>query len=259
MQNTELNLVYKWVKVALIMLCIVLGVGAIWGLKSLGNVAPAYNSITVLGEGEAIAIPDVATFSFSVSADASTVASAQDMVTKKIDAITQALKDLGIEERDIKTSDYSAYPKYVYSQVYCIQAPCPGQTKQDGYTVSHTIGVKVRKTELSGQAVQVAGDKGASNISGVNFTVDDSEKLANEARAKAIANAKERAEVLARELKVRLVRVVSYSEGSGGNVMYMMAGKAMGMGGDAESRPAPTLPVGESKIKLSVNVTYEIR
>lgn len=256
--NTE---IYTWGKYALIALTVFLTVAILGGLKGLRDISPAYNSITVGGEGEAFGVPDVATFSFSVSADADTVAAAQSQVTGKMDAILAALKALGIEDKDVKTSDYTVWPKYTYDQIYCIQGPCPGpRQRQDGYTATHTVTVKVRNTEKAGEALSAAGDKGATNLSSLTFAVDDPDAILAEARAEAIKDAKAKAEALADELGVRLVRVVSFSDSSIGAPMPYH-GEAFGMGGDTAvaQAKAPTLPMGENQARVNVSVTYEIR
>lgn len=256
--NTE---IYKWGKITLIMLVVFLGAATLNSLKNLRSIDPAYNSITVTGEGEANAVPDVATFTFSVSADAATVAGAQEQVTKKTDAILKSLKDLGIEDKDIKTTDYSVYPKYVYNTIYCITTPCPPQQKQDGYTASHSITVKVRKADEAGKALAATGDAGATNLSGLTFQVDDSDAVVAEARSAAIKDAQEKAEKLADDLNVRLVRVVSYSDsfGYGGPMPYYAEVSMDARGGAMNQAKAPTLPVGENKSTVVVSVTYEIR
>lgn len=231
------------------------------GLKGLKNPNPIYNAITLNGEGEAVGVPDIASFTFNVSQDAKTVSEAQSGVTKKMDAILEALKGLGIAEKDIKTSDYSVYPKYTYSSMPCSPNYCPpSRQTQDGYTATHSVSVKVRDTEKAGQALALAGDKGASNLSSISFTMDDPDELVNEARAKAIADAKEKANMLAKELGVKIVRVIGYSDNTGGGPMpYYSERSAVGMVVDMQQAKAPTLPTGENKVTLTVSVTYEIR
>lgn len=261
MQNQEINNLYKWGKIVLILLAVFLGVSALSGLKGLKNPNPVYNAITVNGEGEAFAVPDIASFSFSVSQDAATVSAAQEGVTKKMDAILAQLKDLGIEEKDIKTSDYSVYPKYTYSSSPCSINYCPpSQQKQDGYSASHSVSVKVREADKAGEALSVAGNAGATNLSSVSFTVDDEDKIVDEARAEAIKDAKEKAEMLADELGVKLVRVMGYSDNTsdGYPIPYATSVRMEG-GSDAVQAKAPTLPAGENKVTMSVSVTYEIR
>jgi uncharacterized protein YggE len=256
MQNQEIQ---KWGKIALIMFVIFMGVTVAKGLQDLRAIDPAYNSITVSGEGEAFAVPDVAVFTFSVSADAQSVEAAQSQVTQKMDAILAKLTDLGVADKDVKTTDYSVYPKYVYNTIYCIAAPCPPQQKQDGYTASHSVTVKVRKTDDAGKALAAAGEAGATNLSGLSFQVDDNDKVVGEARAAAIKDAREKAKELAKDLGVRLVRVVSYSDSLGGvPTPYYAALEARG-GADMAQAKAPTLPTGENRSVVMVNVTYEIR
>lgn len=244
----------------MVVLTVFLAAQALGALKELKGVDPAYNSISVTGEGEIVSIPDVATFSFSVSADAKVVSDAQAEVTEKMDAILLGLEALGVEDKDIKTTDYSIWPKYTYQSTICSPTYCPpGRQVEDGYTVSHSILVKIRKTEDAGKALALAGDKGATNLSGITFAIDDPDKLLDEARALAIEDARAKAKVLSKELGVRLVRVVSFYDNTDRGIPYY----AEGMGGDmmlkTSSAPAPTIPAGENKSIVSVTVVYEIR
>ncbi|MDO8590093.1 MAG: SIMPL domain-containing protein [bacterium] len=261
MNTEDAQKVLKWVRITLIVLAIFLAAEALVSLKNLRNISPTYNSISVSGVGEAVSLPDVATFSFTVSGDAKTVSDAQGQVTGKMDAILAGLEALGIEEKDIETTGYNSFPTYEYSGTVCIQSYpsyCPpGKQVLTGYEVSHTISVKVRKTEDVGKAFAIVGDNGATGLSGISFTVDDPDKILDEARAEAITNAEKKAKMLAKELGVRLVRVVSFYDNSGGITPYY----AEGFGGDMvkSSAPAPTIPAGENKVNVSVTIVYEIR
>lgn len=257
--NNEKNRLMRWGRITLIVLAVFLAAQALHALRGLGNPEPVYNSISVTGEGEVVSIPDVASFTFAVEATAKTVSDAQAEVTKKMDSILSALKDLGIAEKDIKTTGYSVYPKYVYSAGICGPNYCPPSRQTlEGYTATHNVTVKVVDTENAGQALAVAGDNGATNVSSLSFTVEDEDALVNQARAKAIADARAKAKQLAKNLDVRLVRVIGFYENSGPRPMYESA--VYGMGGDAmKSSSAPTLPTGENKTTVTVNVMYEIR
>src|SRR5690606_4534245 len=103
-------------------------------------------TISVRGEGEVMARPDIGTFSFSVMAEGADATAAQNDSATKINAITDHLKGAGIEERDIKTSSYNLNPKYRYETRPCpVNTYCPpGNPVIDGYEVSQTITVKVR-------------------------------------------------------------------------------------------------------------------
>lgn len=256
----ETQKVLKWVRIVLVVLAIFLAVETLGAFKNLRSIDPTYNSISVSGVGEAVSLPDVATFSFTVSRDAKLVSDAQGQVTGKMDAILAGLEALGIEEKDIKTTDYSVYPKYTYEPTICSPTFCPPSRRQvpDGFTASHSVSVKVRKTEDAGKALALAGEKGATNLSNISLAVDDPDKILAEARAEAITDAKEKAKLLSKELGVRLVRVVSFYDNTGGGPMPYYA---EGLGGDMikTSTPAPTIPIGENKVAVNVTVVYEIR
>ena len=251
--------ILKWGRIVLIISAIFLAVETLGVLKGFGETDPAYNSISVTGEGESVAVPDIATFYFTVSSDGKTASAAQELVTTKMDAILLELKNQGIEEKDIKTTDYSVFPKYRYETKMMMSPPISGRQVSDGYTANHSITVKVRDTEKAGTLLALVGEKGATYVSGLSFDIDDRDALIDEARAEAIKDAKDKAKILSRELGVKLVRVVSfYDNTGGGSTPYY----AEGMGGDmikSSSAPAPTIPAGENKIKITVSITYEIR
>lgn len=263
MQTEELKNIYKWAWIVLIILAIFLGVKTLASLKDLRDTSPSYNTINVTGQGEVFAIPDIASFSFTVSADAETVSEAQEEVTEKVDGILESLGGMGIEERDIKTTDYSVYPRYSYTQSECGPGFCPPSRQVlEGYTASHNVTVKVRKTEDAGEALALAGEKGATGLSNISFTIDDVEALKQEAREIAIKDAKEKAEELSDELDVKLVRVVSfYDSGDEGGIPMYREEMGLGSAGKdiAVAQSAPVIPTGENKIKIIVSVTYEIR
>ncbi len=259
MQTSEINNLYKWGRVVLILLAVFLAVSGAKGLKELRNPDPIYNTITVNGDGEAFAIPDISSFTFNLLEDASTVSTAQEDVTKKMDMILADLKDLGIDEKDIRTSDYFINPKYIYFSPPCSINYCPpSQQKQDGYTVSHTVVVKVREIERVGDALAIVGKVGVTYLSSVAFIIDDQDKIVDEARKEAIIDAKEKAKMLASELGVKLVRVIGYGDNLGGGPMSYYDTLTSTSYVEGQSR-SPSLPIGENKISVSVNVTYEIR
>ena len=246
-----------------ILLCIFLAVLSLKEFKSIGYIGkdvPAMNTITVSGTGEAFQKPDIATFSFTVQDENLVVKTAQDNVNKNISDVLSFLKKSGVDEKDIKTTNYSVYPRYEYNQIQCLAYPCPtGRQTLAGYVVSQSISVKVRKLEDAGTIVSGIGELGATDISGLTFSVDEEDAILREAREKAINDAQTKAKQLAKDLGVRLVRIVSFSEGGNYPIFY---GKdmALGMGGAVESAPrAAELPVGENQFISNVNITYEIR
>lgn len=244
--------------ITLVCLSLFLVVKTFGTLNDIDNTA-VQNTITVSGKGETFAVPDIATFTFSVVEEAKTFAEAQKKSTDKNNAAIKYLKNAGIADKDIKTENYSGNPKYEYNQVVCIKYPCPSSQNLVGYEVSQTISVKVRNTDKAGEILSGVGALGVSNISGLTFTVDNDDVLKSEARSKAIEDARSKAERLVKDLDVRLGKVVSFSEDTGGYPypVYAMESKAVGMGGGAPA--TPTIATGENKITVNVTVTYKIR
>ncbi|HEU4677428.1 MAG TPA: SIMPL domain-containing protein [Candidatus Paceibacterota bacterium] len=219
--------------------------------------------ISVSGKGEVFAKPDVATFSFTVSTKEADAVTAQNKAADTMNGITAYLKDAGVDEKDIKTTSYNLSPRYEYSSQVCTVTYCPPakEPKQIGFAVDQTVSVKVRDLDKAGEIVSQVGGKGATNVSGLSFTIDDPESLRAEARAKAIDDAKAKGKVLANELGTHIVRMSGYWEDNGGPIIY-----GMGKGGAVESaavdqvapRPAE-LPTGENTITVNVTLNYEIR
>lgn len=261
------ELIIKVAAAALGMLALFLLVMTISQLKEfrfIGTGVPATNTITVSGKGEVFAVPDTGEFTVSVREDAETVDAAQDEATKKINAVIDYLKSAGVEEKDIKTVNYNVNPKYEWEEKICAPGTycAPGRQTLIGFEVSQSLSVKVRDTKKAGELLSGVGGKGASEVSGLSFTIDDEDNLRAEARAQAIEDAEKKAEALADELDVKIVRVVGFYEDAGGYPIpyaYGKGGMDMAMNAVAESRAAPSLPTGENKILLNVNITYEIR
>src|SRR6185503_8334325 len=163
-------------------------------LRYVGAGVAATNTISISGYGEAFGAPDIAQFSFTVSSQKATVADAQADATAKINAVTDYLKQQGIDAKDIQTTDYSIEPQYDYSNTVCaagIYCP-PSQGTLKGYQVSQTTTVKVRDTTKAGDLLTGVGSKGATQVSGLSFTFDDPNKLQDDARANAINDAKQK-------------------------------------------------------------------
>ena len=230
-------------------------------IKSYGFIGTdaRFDTITVFGEGETFAIPDIAEFSFSVHKKAKTVLEAQNQSAEAINAITSYLRENGAEERDIKTVSYSVNPRYEYPEIRCITYPCPqpGTRELVGYEVNQSIQVKVRDTDKAGEFLSGVGERGATDVSGIALSIDDDEGLQEEARDMAIKDAREKAAKLAKQLDVKLVRVISFSE-SGNFPIYESYAFGKG-GGDALESIVPEIPVGENKIISNVTITYQIK
>ncbi|MFA6257205.1 MAG: SIMPL domain-containing protein [Candidatus Paceibacterota bacterium] len=233
-------------------------VSEVKGFKLLDN--NYNNTISVNGQGEVLANPDVAMIYFSIVEKATTLAEAQSKATAKEKAALDFLAKEEIAKKDIKTEAYNTYPNYEYENCN-YQYPCPARSpKIVGYEVSERISVKIRNVDKSGAVVTGLGTAGISEISKPEFTIDDTDKLKAEARKLAIDEARAKAKVLANDLGVDLGKVVSfYDERDYIPPMYGGMGLMEAKADMAMSAPAPELPTGENKITSSVTITYEIR
>lgn len=227
--------------------------GEIKGYKYIGGGVMATNIISVSGQGEIIAVPDIATFSFTVSEENKVVTQAQEKATSKMNAVIDFLKKNGVADKDVKTTSYTIYPRYEYADI----APGYGNQVLAAYVVSQTIEVKVRKIDNAGTLLSGIGSLGGTNVSGLTLSVDNYDDLVKEARSKAIADARANAQKLAKDLGVELGRITSYYDQS---PMPYYSARAEAMGGVyADKVSAPQLPAGENKIVSTINVNYEIK
>ncbi len=273
MTPTEQDIVRTnyWIRIAgafaLALLAVFLFVASIYALKStryIGSGISASNTINVSGDGEVFAVPDTASFSVTIQERAKTVAAAQTTATEKGNKVIAYLKEAGVEEKDIQTADYNVNPEYEYINGVCTAGYCqPGKQNLVGFTVTQTLSVKVKDTDKAGELLSGVGSMGASSVSGLSFTIDDEDALQAEARDKAIADAKAKADDLARSLNVSIVRIVGFNENAYQPYAYgrggVMMDAAMAPQALTSKEASPELPVGQNKITSNVNITYEIR
>jgi uncharacterized protein YggE len=216
-------------------------------------------SISVTGDGEATAVPDIATVTFTVRESAKTVPEAQKLAEAKIAKGLKDLESLGVDKKDTKTLSYTVNPKYESQQTgYCNGYICPpAKTVVVGYEVAQSLSVKVRKVDQAGEVIGVLGKENITEISGPDFTVDDIDKVQAEAKAMAIKKAQEKAQVEAKALGVSLGSIISFNEDNGG--YYPMAYRADSMSSGMVAEAKVSLPTGENVVKSRVTITYTIK
>lgn len=235
-------------------------VSDIKSIRYIGSGMSGVNAITVSGTGEVIAAPDIATFTFTVSEEAPTVPAAQKKATEKMNAILAYVKKSNIADKDVKTISYNIYPRYEYTNPTPYSS-VPSKQILAAYVVSQTIQVKVRDLDNAGTVLSGIGEYGATDVSGLSFSIDKQKDVERQARDKAITDAREQANLLARSLGVKIVRIVSYNESGYPQPIYYAKAMdvAYGMGGAALESRVPSLPSGENKVVSNVTITYEIR
>jgi uncharacterized protein YggE len=223
------------------------------------------NSITFSGHGEVSAVPDIANIYFSINKEAKTVKEAQTLVAEIENKSLNFLKENNVLEKDIKTTNASFSPKYEYKYDTKIMMPCtqyncpptPGKNVITGYVASENITIKVRNTDDVGKIMQGLGTLGVSDLSGPNFSIDNEDILKAEARKKAIDDAKAKAEVLAKDLGIRLGKITSFSEN--GNYPSPMYDRGMMSVSAAKESALAEIPKGENTISSDVSITYQIK
>lgn len=248
-----------WVGTVVIAL---LGVFLLVSTNQKLNTATTTNTVTFSGEGKVIAKPDIAVVSFSIVTEAATSKAAQDANSPQSKAVTDFLNQQGVEEKDIKTTRYNIYPTYSFNSRPCplgvdASYPCGGKSTISGYQLTQSFEVKIRNLDKASVIVDGLVTAGANNIGQLDFTIDEPEKLQDEARAKAIADAKAKAKTLEKQIGIRLGKIINFSENTGGYPIYYLKAQALpeNSGGDT----GPSLPSGENEITVNVTLTYQIK
>ena len=221
--------------------------------------ADATRQISVSGQGKKAMKSDIAIFNVGVSVSKEKVKDTQAENNKISEEVTSFLKENGIADADLKTVGYSIYPQYqYYNTPVCAAYSCPPPKPPTvvSYQVTHTLEVKVRNISKVDALIDGVVTKGANELGSINFTVDDEEGVKAEARRKAIEDAQEKAEVLAKSLGVRLGRIINFSESTNGGIYYATADMAYGRGGGGGS---PSVQPGEQEIQSNVVIMYEIK
>lgn len=201
---------------------------------------------TVNGEGEASAVPDTALINFGVTKTANTVELAKTQMNDTVEMIISELKSLGIDEKHIKTTNFSINPTYDYTS---------SRQTITGYTANQNVEVRVKPLEKANQAIDKATSAGANNVGGVSFVLDDEKKteLEQKARVEAIKKAKEKATAIASAAGIRLGKLINIQEGSF-NPPVPMAAELKTVGRDAGTTD---LQPGENSVKIQVTLSYE--
>ncbi len=249
----------------------------------------SFRSFTVTGEGKVVVVPDVAQFTFSViSEGGNDVTALQEQNTEKSNKITDFLKKNGIDEKDIKTINYSVEPRQEYyscppvyyrGEVSAVEGtsvsgvavpdgpqstsipsprPCP-PPKIVGYTIRRTDQVKIRDFKKIGDILAGVVSSGANEVSQLYFTVDDPTKVQNDAREEAITKAREKAKMIARAGGFRLGRLLNINEGGYYPPIPFYGKEAAGIGGAGDAYIAPNIQPGSEDVTVNVTMVFEIK
>jgi len=205
--------------------------------------------LDVSATGTVSRVPDLAIISAGVVTRSSTATGAISDNATRMERVIAALKRAGIADRDIQTSSINLNPDYRYEN----NKP-PVLT---GYQASNNVSVKFRDIRNSGKILDALVAQGANQINGPSLTIDKPESAYDEARAKAIAVGRARADLYARTLGMRVVRLISISEGGGFSrpPMPMYARAEMGQAADAKTSIEP----GSQDLEVNLALSFELR
>ena len=212
------------------------------------------NTINISGTGKVSAKPDIATISLTIREGGKDLKEAQDKASVKSDTLLKSLKAT-LDEKDIKTNNYSSNPTYIYSNTPNYQNP-----KISGYEVTQNIALSIREVKNISEILKLIADANINEVNGPSYSIDNPEKYKEEARGIAIKDAKDKAAKLADQLGVNIVRMISFNEiGDYNPTPYAMMRSESKAMGDSVSVPIPTLPMGENEISSNINITFEIK
>lgn len=219
--------------------------------KKYGDSLMPAKTINVSAEGKVTVSPDIAKLSFSVVSEGVNPKLLAENNNKKMNAAIDFAKSQGIEEKDIKTTEYNLSPRYEYDE----------KTKKtfiSGYTLTQTVLVKVRDLNKVAEVLGGLPELGINQISSISFDIDEPEKYLGEARNQAFDKAKEKAEAMAEKNGVKLVRVINFYEYQP-ITYYGQTKMASGMGGVEAAPVVPQIQPGSQEVTIQVSVTYEIK
>ena len=205
--------------------------------------------ISVSGEGQASAAPDMVVLGLGVSAKAATVKAASSRAQEAMSDLLDSLEDNGVQEKDIQTRQFSIYPEYDYRN---------GEQILTGYRVSHMLQVKVRDIDKAGEVIDDAVEAGGDllQVQSISFTIDDTTALRSEAREEAVADAQTKADELATLAGVTLGKPTYITESVYTPSPLPPMPRAVGYG--MEEAAVTEISTGELEVVVSVHITYAI-
>ena len=203
--------------------------------------------LDVSATGEVSRVPDVAVISAGVVTRSQTATGAIQENAARMERVRSALRRAGIADRDIQTSSINLNPEYRYQEN---QPPI-----LTGYQASNSLSIRFRDIRSTGRILDALVAEGANQISGPMLTIDRPEQALDEARMQALATGRARAELYARGLGMRVVRLLSVSEGGGYAVPPPMPVAMMEARGAADTKVDP----GEQKLQVSLAMSFELQ
>jgi len=230
-------------------LCISMALATNGPARAEGDDANRLSTLTVTATGRVSATPDLARITVGVQGLGPTAESAMQENTLRMQAVLDAMKQAGIGNRDMATSNLSLAPHYDYRNA--------SEPRITGYQASNQMTVTVRKVESLGAVLDSIVRAGANTIVQVSFDLADKSQIQEEARIEAAKGARKKAEDYASAIGTEILGLISLSE-SGGGVPRPYPMADMRMNAMAESAPVPVAG-GDLDVGISVTAVFELR
>lgn len=204
------------------------------------------SAISVTGEAQVSAPPDLAQLDAGVASDGKTAREAAEANNAAMSKVLAALKGAGLEDKDYQTSRLSLQPQYAPNR--------PGPSPIVGYRASNRVSIKLHDVAKVASVIDTLVTAGANDVGNINFTVTQASKLLDDAREKAIADARRKAEIYAKAAGVTLGAPLSISEE--GAPAPVFRAKMMRAAPMETSTP---IAQGEETLSVTVAVTWAIK
>ncbi|MFD0916329.1 SIMPL domain-containing protein [Pseudahrensia aquimaris] len=228
---------------------------AIFLSPAIADEKPRPGVISVSATGQAFGAPDMAILNLSVVREADTAREALNANTKAMSEVLAAMKERGIEDRDLRTSNFNIQPRYFYPK-----RSSNGEQKPPtitGYIVSNSLTVRVRDLTSVGAVLDQSVTLGVNQGGNLAFTVDKPDALIEQARKSAMEKAIAQARTLTGAAGVSLGRITQISEQGGFRPRRQKQFARMAESAVADATPVP-VAAGENSYSVTVNVTWEI-
>jgi len=216
---------------------------------------PPEHTLTVSGEGKIFAKPDVAIVEMSVISQHKNVELVQSENDQKMQQVVNFLKESGIDEKDIKTTQYNLQPEYDYSWCRTTEYPVYCPPKLVDYMLTQSLQVKIRDLSRVGKIIGNLSEIGVNQISDISFVIDNDTEIKAAARQKAIAEAKQKAQEMANAANIELGKIIEINESVSGLTPQRIVYQKTIESADAT---AP-IEIGTNEIVVSVSLIYEIK
>lgn len=204
-------------------------------------------TITVSGSSKASVTPDYTVVSLGVTYTDKSVEKAQSESNTKINAILAALKDLGIKDKSVSTSNYSINPIYDYNN---------NDSVLKGYEVNYTISIKIVDIDLTGKVIDSCVKAGANFSYGISFESSNTKEAYEKALAEAVVNAKQKAKIIANASDVKLGELIDASEM--GNYSYNNYSEKMYATSAIQDSVSTPIMSDDIDISASITLTFAI-